>query len=63
MVPIHASTLLDDELLRLPVISVPPEDPDPLYWPWGGVVWVVGYHRGRVMVRGPARADDPLLER
>jgi hypothetical protein len=60
---LHPCTWTDDQLVRLPSLSVPPDDPDPLYWRLGGIVWVVGTHLGGgVVVRGPARADDPLRE-
>jgi hypothetical protein len=63
MRPRHPCTWSDDQLVRLPSLSVPPDDPDPFYWRGlGGIVWVVGTHLGGgVVVRGPARADDLLL--
>jgi hypothetical protein len=59
----HPSTWTDDELLRLPALSVPPEDPDPFcYVDAVGQAWQVGRHGGMVWVRGPMRNDDPVLE-
>jgi hypothetical protein len=61
----HPCTWTDDQLVRAPCMSVPPDDPDPFYWPQpgSGIVWVYGTHLGgKWVVRGPARAGDPLLD-
>ena len=52
-------TWSDDELERLPALSIMPGDPDPFcYVTRWGVAWQVGRNGGTLWLRGPIPRDD-----